>query len=67
MSRASTGTSTRCQRGSVTVASLLGPLLGARACADFGDAAAWRLGATLCAVAALLHATVTRRAEVGAR
>lgn len=48
-------------------ASLLGPLLGARACAAFGDAAAWRLGAALCAVAALLHVTVTRRAETGAR
>jgi predicted MFS family arabinose efflux permease len=44
-------------------ASLLGPLLGPRAAARFGDATAWRLGAAVCAVAAVLHATVTRRAE----
>jgi predicted MFS family arabinose efflux permease len=45
-------------------ASLLGPLLGPKACAYFGDATAWRLGAALCAAAALMHATVTRRAEL---
>jgi MFS family permease len=45
-------------------ASLLGPLLGPRACERFGDAVAWRLGAALCAAAALMHATVTRRAEM---
>ncbi len=44
-------------------ASLTAPLVGPWARQSFGAPAMWQGGAALCAVAALLHATATRRAE----
>ncbi len=44
-------------------ASLAGPLVGPWAQQRYGAPAMWTSGAALCALAALLHATATRRAE----
>jgi MFS family permease len=48
-------------------ASLLAPLGGPALRARYGGAAMWVTGAGLCALAALVHALGTRRAEVGRR